>query len=425
MNKQLLLLCLLIVTSISNLQAQVKDKCYTNIIREERIKNNPSLKNEIEKKENFLQNYLKTHKLEKRSEIIIPVVVHVLYFKPEENISDEQIQSQITVLNEDFGLYNKDKLTDKHAFYKYCGNSGIQFKLANVDTNGNSTKGITRTKVSKEFWKEAELEDVKFEKYGGVKNWDPKSYLNIWVINIDDSSNILGFASFPTDLTSYPDYDGLVIRHQAFGTTGTAGSDPFPETNLGRTATHEIGHWLNLFHIWGDTLCGDDMVADTEPADSANQNCPKFPHNAKNSCGSSENGEMYMNYMDYTSDACMNMFTIGQTERMKASISTYRKFILNSKGYNVATIIENDFKNNFKISPIPSNGTLQIYCNKKQLFESEITLVDLFGNHIKSFENISENTTELNCEDIPDGMYFLQLQKNNLIYSVKIIINKQ
>ena len=424
MNKQLLLFCLVIIGFFSNLNAQEKDKCYANIKRAERIKNNPSLKSEIEKKESFLQNYLNTHKSEKRTEVVIPVVVHVLYFKPEENISDEQIQSQITVLNEDFGFYNSNKLASNHPFYKYCGNSGIQFKLANTDPNGNSTTGITRTEVTKEFWKESELDDVKFPAFGGVKNWDPNSYLNIWVINIDDSSDVLGYATFPYDLSSYPEYDGFIVRHQAFGTVGTAGADKYPEANLGRTSTHEIGHWLNLFHIWGDTLCGDDLVADTEPADSANHNCPTFPHKAKNTCGSSENGEMYMNYMDYTSDACMSMFTVGQVERMNASITNYRSAILKSIGYQTASIAENEFKSSFQISPNPSSGIFNLFTHNNQLLDSEIRLIDLLGNPVMSFQNTLNNTTELNCEGLPNGLYFLQIQKNSIVYSTKIIINK-
>jgi hypothetical protein len=422
MNKRLLLICLLLATTLLRVNAQ--EKCYTAIRRAKITTENPGLKSLLEQKEQVLQQIITEKSYQKRANIIVPVVVHVVYKLDEENISDDQIHSQIQVLNDDFGFNNTNKLDVSHAFYKYCGASGIEFKLANIDPTGKPTNGITRTKTNKDFWKEAEFEDVKFTDYGGINSWDPTSYLNIWVANLDDSSNVLGFAIFPDELSTYPEYDGLVIRHEAFGTKGTAGTNGFEFASHGRTTTHEIGHWFNLFHIWGDTLCGNDMVADTEPADSANHACPSFPLHPKNSCGSSENGEMFMNYMDYTSDECMNMFTIGQIERMKAALSTYRSKLITSKGYSTAALAENDLPNYLEFYPNPSAGTIQLRITNDIGLNATITLVDIVGNTVKTFEKTTNNMT-LSFDELPNGVYFIQLQKDAFNTSLKLILNHE
>jgi len=141
---------------------------------------------------------------------------------------------------------------------------------------------------------------------GGTNAWNTGQYLNIWVCNL--SNNTLGYAQFPGGAAAT---DGVVILTTAFGRYGSA-SAPF---NLGRTATHEVGHWLNLRHIWGDASCGNDFVSDTPTQQAANTGCPSFP---KRTCGNTTNGDMFMNYMDYTDDACMYMFSTGQSSRMNA-----------------------------------------------------------------------------------------------------------
>jgi hypothetical protein len=422
MNKRLILICLLLATTFYNIQAQ--EKCYTTIRRAKIVTEKPELKSLFDKKEQVLQQILVEKSYQKRSKIVVPVVVHIVYKLEEENISDEQVHSQIQVLNEDFGFTNKNKLSTSHAFYKYCAATGFEFKLANIDPLGNPTSGITRTKTNKDFWKEEEFEDLKFTDSEGINSWDPTSYLNIWVANLDDSSDVLGFAILPDEVSKYAEYDGLVIRHEAFGTVGTAGKNGYGFANLGRTATHEIGHWLNLKHIWGDAVCGNDFVADTEPADSSNSDCPKFPHHPKNSCGSSENGEMFMNYMDYTSDECMNMFTIGQIERMKAALSTYRSKIMTSQGYYTATLVENDLTNYLEVYPNPSTGTINLHITNEVGLNASIALVDLLGNTVKTFGKTTNNML-LNCEELPNGVYFIQLQNAEFNTSLKLILNHE
>jgi hypothetical protein len=239
----------------------------------------------------------------------IPVVVHVVYLSPAENISIAQIESQIASLNKDYGARNADKSRTPSVWAGLVTDTRVQFALATVDANGNSTNGVTRTKTTKTSF--GSDDSVKSVASGGADPWPSDKYLNLWVCTL--GGGLLGYAQFPG---GPPNTDGVVILNRAFGTTGTA-ADPF---DLGRTATHEIGHWLNLRHIWGDTedCTGTDFVDDTPNAQNPNYGKPTFPHV---SCTNGPNGDMFMNYMDYVDDAAMVMFTAGQVVRMQATLA--------------------------------------------------------------------------------------------------------
>ncbi len=243
---------------------------------------------------------------------IIPVVVHVVYNTPSQNISLAQIKSQIRVLNRDFRAKNSDRSKTPAVWKGLVADAFIEFVLAKKDPRGKATNGVTRTETMRTAF--GSNDSVKFNGSGGRDCWPTDRYLNIWVCKL--SSNLLGYAQFPGGPA---ETDGVVITHTAFGTTGTAA----PPFNKGRTATHEIGHWLNLRHIWGDTenCSGSDFVADTPNAAGPNEGSPTFP---KISCGNGPNGDMFMNYMDYTDDAAMFMFTAQQVERMTAALENER-----------------------------------------------------------------------------------------------------
>ena len=245
--------------------------------------------------------------------ITIPVVVHVVHHTAEENISDAQVKSQIVVLNKDYRLKNSDKKKVPDVWKGLLVDSNIQFELAKKDARGKPTTGITRTATTvAEFGAD---DSVKAKAKGGVNAWPADRYLNIWTCNL--TGGLLGYAQFPGGPAKT---DGVVIRSSAFGTKGSV-KPPF---DLGRTATHEIGHFLGLRHIWGDRndCTGNDFVADTPPARQANNGKPRFPHV---SCNNGPSGDMFMNYMDYSDDAAMCMFTQGQVARMNATLAGPRK----------------------------------------------------------------------------------------------------
>lgn len=251
--------------------------------------------------------------LPEESTVTIPVVVHVLYNTDEENISDEQVASQMRILNEDFSGTNSDIVNVPDFFKPLIGNSRIQFALAKRDPDGNPTNGITRTSTTRSSFPMNEgSEPVKFDSLGGKNAWPSDKYLNMWVCNLLD--NLLGYAQFPGGPA---ETDGVVMTHRSFGDIGTAANPPF---NKGRTTTHEVGHYFNLRHIWGDDqsrpdpCSGSDFVDDTPNQDLPTGGIPTHPHR---SCGSPD---MFMNYMDYTDDAGMFMFSQGQVARMHATL---------------------------------------------------------------------------------------------------------
>jgi hypothetical protein len=252
-----------------------------------------------------------------RRQTTIPVVVHVVYKRQAENISKTQINSQIDVLNKDFSASNGDVGSVPGVWSGLVGDANIQFKLATRDPDGKPTDGVTRTKTDRTSFP-ANGDPVKRKSEGGVAAWPARRYLNIWVCQL--AGSLLGYAQFPGGPART---DGVVILHSAFGTNGTVQA-PFDK---GRTATHEVGHWLNLRHIWADTLgCGgSDHVVDTPNAAGPNLGKPSFPNIT---CNNGPNGDMFMNYMDYTDDAAMFMFTDGQATRMNACLAGPRSSFL-------------------------------------------------------------------------------------------------
>lgn len=249
----------------------------------------------------------------------ITVVVHVVHnpASPAEKISVAQVNSQIAVLNRDYRATNPDKSKTPAVFSGLVADPMIEFALATKDPAGHPTTGITYTDTNETSFSDRG-NPVKFKAKGGVAAWNTKKYLNIWVCTLSDS--LLGYAQFPGGPVKT---DGVVILNTAFGTTGSAAA-PF---NLGRSATHEIGHFLNLRHIWGDTpdCSGSDFVDDTPNAETPNFGKPTFPHVT---CNNGPNGDMFMNYMDYSDDDSMFMFSPGQVSRMHTTLDGPRKSLV-------------------------------------------------------------------------------------------------
>lgn len=273
--------------------ALAQRKCASQDVLEAQLRAYPTLMIRMNEIEAFTKNALLTKRLV-NGKVVIPVVVNVLYRTAAENISDAQIQSQIDVLNKDFTATNTDFSSTPSEFASVAANIGITFELVTIN----------RKATTKTSW--GTRDAMKKTKQGGLNPTSPATNLNLWVCTI--GGGILGYAQFPGGSSAT---DGVVIDSQYFGLSGT-GSYPY---NLGRTATHEIGHWMNLRHIWGDASCGDDLVADTPVAKTSNYGVPAYPY--VSTCLPAHN-EMTMNYMDYTDDRGMFMFTNGQKSRMTA-----------------------------------------------------------------------------------------------------------
>ncbi len=308
-----LTIILAFLTAFNTLIAQApKRSCATTEVLAEQVRQNPDLLDNIQAIEEHTQRFASHSQLHTRSSTItIPVVIHIVYRTSNniENISDKQVLSQIEALNNDYRRLNSDYNSTPSVFQSVSADCGIEFKLAKRTPDGKATTGIVRYPSARRTpW--GKNDEVKIADKGGVNPWDATKYLNIYVCAV--GSGILGYSTLPGTGTAL---DGVVIDYRYFGTIGNVVA-PF---NQGRTATHEIGHWLNLRHIWGDTDCGDDAIADTPVQEGPNYGCVAYPHKT---CGNQQTGDMFMNFMDYTDDACMNMFTSGQKQRIHALFST-------------------------------------------------------------------------------------------------------
>ena len=287
--------------SESTLNSSGRRHCASQEVLQEQLVADPTLAIRMNKIEVFTQKRVSNPNFRLvYGKIVIPVVVNVLYRTAAENISDAQVQSQIDVLNKDFTATNLD-----------FGNvpaewSGIK---ANVDITFELVK-INRKATTKTSW--GTRDGMKSTKKGGLDPTTPSTALNFWVCTI--GGGILGYAQFPGGSLAT---DGVVCDSQYVGVTPNSGA-AYPY-NLGRTATHEVGHWMNLRHIWGDASCGNDLVADTPVAQTSNFGVPTYPY--VSACLPTHN-EMTMNYMDYTDDRGMYMFTNGQKSRMSAIFVT-------------------------------------------------------------------------------------------------------
>lgn len=252
-------------------------------------------------------------KVPPKKPFVISVVVHILQSPSSGNVTAAQVNAQIKTLNQDFRARNTDRKNVPAVWKGLVADAMVEFQLATTDPDGRSTNGILLVPtVITEFGQNDSMKDPA---RGGSAPWPADRYLNIWVCPLKDG--LLGYAQFPG---GPPETDGVVISVNAFGSGGTAVA-PFDK---GRTCTHEVGHYLNLRHIWGDTpdCSGGDSVNDTPNAEGPNYNTPTFP---SVSCQNGPNGDMFMNYMDYVDDEAMFMFTPEQVARMQATLEGPRK----------------------------------------------------------------------------------------------------
>jgi Pregnancy-associated plasma protein-A/Secretion system C-terminal sorting domain len=338
--------------------------------------------------------------------IVVPVVIHVLFHTSVQNISDAQVLSQLTVLNNDYRRLNADTVNTPAPFKGVAADARIVFCLAKVDPQGRNTTGIIRKYTTADLF--LSDDEMKFSATAGDDAWDSKKYLNIWVCNL--FGRTLGYAVMPGGPA---EKDGVVIQYNVFGTTGVV-SAPF---NKGRTVTHEIGHWLGLRHLWGDAVCGDDGIADTPPQQASSSNCPVFPQ--MSTCSINSYGDMFMDFMDFTDDACMNMFTIGQKNEMRGlfALGNSRNSFLNSSVCD-ASLAQG--------APLPqdsiaNNSPVFIYPNP---FNNEINITgktpaDVIGKTAKLYtitgklllvKELQAQKSTISAPNLAHGIYILSLE---------------
>ncbi|REC60381.1 zinc metalloprotease [Chryseobacterium pennae] len=284
--------------------------CPSEEMRNEALKNNPALRQKVADFEANATNFSKNMAMGKvlaDGTVEIPVVVNILYSTTAENVSDTRIAEQIAVLNADYGGTNTDvsKIPTEFQGVK-AGDVKVRFKLVNTVRKSTTKSSWGTTDVNNNTMKKAST--------GGIDATNTTNNFNIWVVGRmpNTRGDILGYSSWPEDSGTWK--DGIVIAAPFFGKTGTSAN-----FNLGRTATHEVGHYMGLRHIWGDTTCGDDLIADTPTQTTSNTGNPTYP--LYNTCYGVKRSVMFMNYMDYSNDKSLYMFTAGQKTKMQSVVA--------------------------------------------------------------------------------------------------------
>lgn len=386
-------ICLLI-----SFTALAQRDCATQVYLQEQQTAHPSLSNRVNDVEAFIQRQKSNARLNGTSAatiLKIPVVVHVVYATAAQNISDAQVKSQIDALNRDFRRQNFDTVNTPQRFKNVAADVQIEFALATADPKGRPTNGIVRRQTSFAYWKSDDK--IKHTLQGGDDAWDSRYYLNIWVGNLQSS---LGYSTLPGGSA---EVDGVVIAASAFGTVNVGGN-----YNLGRTAVHEIGHWLGLKHIWGDYYCGDDLVDDTPKQGNFTPGCPT---GFRSSCSNGTTGDMYMNYMDYTGDACLNLFTEGQKARMRSLFNEGgpRNSLLYSKGLNqpwvAAAPAEAMPVTASKLYPNPATDELVLNLGEAWI-GSKVQLTNANGAVLATL-TITSKTQKIDISGLKAAMYFV------------------
>ncbi len=355
------------------------------------------------------------------SVIYIPTVVHVVYNTPAQNISTAQVRSQIRVLNEDYAKLNVDFGDARSEFRAVAGAANIQFCLAEWDPDGNATDGIVRVETTEASFDNTDSpagwDNVKNDNTNGSTGWPRNQYLNIWVCNLEDGGGILGYAYPPGGSSAL---DGVVISYRYFGDEGTAS----PPYNLGRTTTHEVGHWLGLRHTWGDGGCGvDDGFDDTPDSDGPNYGCPN-PFSAV-SCGTDD---MFENYMDYTDDRCMVMFSAEQAEFMRdIIIRNGRTQLLSSERCYFNTSIADpgaDDQDGIRLWPNPASGQqVQWGLEAASTKDGMLTVYDAMGRLVHSRQlAVGFQNGTLSLDGFAEGVYTVVLESGSTLRQHRLVV---
>lgn len=406
-------------------------RCYTHEAMLETEVKYPGYINGV----NELFERAKNYESQNREDVYtIPVVVHIVYNTIEENLPDSVVYNQIESLNADYRRLNADAADTRDAFATIVGDTFIGFELASVDPEGNPTTGITRTETDEDsfltFGALQPAEGVKSTLNGGIDPWDQSRYLNIWVCDMSLFGTVflLGYATPPNGLDHWPDGavdglgDGVVIQYEAFGSNNPNPLDiggDFLDVR-GRTATHEVGHYLGLRHIWGDGDCAEqDGVDDTPNAEAQSDQDCDF---TKNTCVDDiadlgDLPDMVENYMDYSAETCQNAFTKGQVDLMRGILEIERFDLVND---NPALGIKKQENNaGFSIYPNPSEGSFSI-----DLAGYEDVIISVYSETGQLVQNYTQQKGFASVEitGLESGFYMLQLKTKENAFLEKVIV---
>ncbi|MET0462447.1 MAG: M43 family zinc metalloprotease [Chitinophagaceae bacterium] len=387
---------MLLCVAASPVMAQTT--CHSFDYQQDAIRANPVLAGMIRQVEDFIQTQgeasFPTQTTSRGKPVItIPVVVHVLYNKQNENVSDQAIKNMIETLNLCFRKLHPDTIKTPARFWKLSADVEIEFQLATSDPQQRSTSGIIRKYSTRSLW---DMDNkMKLSSQSGDDGWPPSSYLNIWICNL---RYVSGYSSIPGDVAVN---DGIVL---AYG-------------SLGKTLVHEVGHWLGLKHIWGDQYCGDDGVSDTPQQATSTPGCPS---GVRVSCGNGPDGDMYMNYMDATFDGCVNMFTHGQKQRMFALFQPggVRYSLFASKGLSEPLYAEAPLpvdteepvpgaQTQALIYPNPARQEITMNIGSDQQWIGKVINVANSQGLVVLQQTVKASVQKIDISKLPPGMYFI------------------
>jgi len=405
---------------VTGVQLFAQKRCSMEEYVSRQVSNSISLKEELEQVEVFTRERANspgtTQRVNGLPEIItIPVVFHILYHTPDQNIERAGLDRLIAALNRDFNKRNADTTNIPSVFKPYATSMGFEFKIATMDPRGVGTSGVVRKYTPIGYWMSDDK--MKFSESYGDDAWDSKSYLNIWICNMKD---VLGYSTLPG---MDPKKDGIVLATEdLFAHHGTT-----PAINDLRTIVHEAGHWLNLYHIWGEGYCGDDKVDDTPKQSSYTPGCP---NGTRVTCGNGPVGDMYMNFMDFTNDVCMNMFTKGQRKRARVLFEAGgpRNSILYSKGLNIPmgepAKLPDDFYPKWyyaQVYPNPAATSINIYFDYDERWKGKkMEILDMSGRVVFS-KIIASKIETIDVGRLTAGVYFIRAQKDEEKLHAKFI----
>ena len=439
-----------------SLKAQdIFNRCATHDVFLENARNYPGYAQAVESAFQEAKDYARTKQAIFKNQVPdtiyrIPVVVHIIYKTPQQNIDDSLVYNQIEVLNLDFRRMNPDTVETRDEFKPLGADAGIEFFLAEVDPNGNPTTGITRTQTNEDNFAPSlfggGLDNVKSSVSGGVDAWDTERYLNIWVCNLQDPSSflgaVLGFA-YPPDgapnwpinmLAAAPEYHGVVVHFSVFGRNNPLATGQIASfAGEGRTAVHEVGHYLGLRHIWGDGLLG---ILTGTPDCSADDGIEDTPNSGNNSqvagCDINKNTcidtvgvdlpDMFENYMDYSREGCQNIFTHGQVSIMRAMLATARKelpeIVLLYSG-----VSDNALKGiEIEVYPNPSTGILEVNFHPKPAGMRSLSIFNILGYEMERLPAAPMQNMRIDMSYFPRGVYFLRVDYQTGSTTKKVIL---